>query len=396
MLLEENWGMKAVRQSIRVFLGMGSALFLGFLFVMKDLPKMDVLSSIGDFLGKETSLCWQNGQEGQEILAELLGGQQYFTSFQEDVTKQASLAVLENNQTKVTDQQVPGASEPVLGDVETGQSQSVLQNNSQPILRQKNALVEQLRESADVKFLWKNFYIVDSTTSVKKNMFDVSKLLNQDLTMKKKKGKKQILIYHTHGASEAFQDSRKNVVEDSVVGVGTELTKELEKKGYSVIHDTKSYDRIDGKIDRSLAYNESLEGIQKIRSENPDIQVLIDLHRDSVGKGKHTYTTIQGKKCAIVMFFNGLSRNRSGAISYLYNPNLQGNLAFSLQLKCKAMEYYDGFTKPIYLKGYRYNLHLEPRSLLIELGNENNTVEEAKNAAAPLADVLDKVLSGVG
>lgn len=357
---------------------------------------MDALSSIGDFLGKETSLCWQNGQEGQEILAELLGGQQYFTSFQEDVTKQASLAVLENNQTKVTDQQVPGASEPVLGDVETGQSQSVLQNNSQPILRQKNALVEQLRESADVKFLWKNFYIVDSTTSVKKNMFDVSRLLNQDLTMKKKKGKKQILIYHTHGASEAFQDSRKNVVEDSVVGVGTELTKELEKKGYSVIHDTKSYDRIDGKIDRSLAYNESLEGIQKIRSENPDIQVLIDLHRDSVGKGKHTYTTIQGKKCAIVMFFNGLSRNRSGAISYLYNPNLQGNLAFSLQLKCKAMEYYDGFTKPIYLKGYRYNLHLEPRSLLIELGNENNTVEEAKNAAAPLADVLDKVLSGVG
>ena len=123
------------------------------------------------------------------------------------------------------------------------------------------------------------------------------------------------------------------------------------------------------------------------------IKVLIDLHRDSVGKGKHTYTTIQGKKTAIVMFFNGMSRTKSGAIPYLYNPNLQGNLAFSLQMKCTAMEYYDGFTKPIYLKGYRYNLHLEPRSLLIELGNENNTVEEAKNAAAPLADVLDKVLS---
>lgn len=396
MLLEENWGMKAVRQSIRVILGIGSALLLGFLFVMKDFPRMDTLRSVGEFLGKETCLCLQNGQEGKEILAELLGGQQYFTSFQDDVTRQESLAVFENNQTKVTDQQVPGASEPMLGDVETGQSQSVLQNNSQPILRQKNALVEQLKESGDVKFLWKNFYIVDSTTSVKKNMFDVPNLLNQDLTMKKKKGKKQILIYHTHGASEAFQDSRKNVVEDSVVGVGTELTKELEKRGYAVYHDTKAYDRIGGKIDRSLAYNESLEGMQKIRSENPDIKVLIDLHRDSVGKGKHTYTTIQGKKCAIVMFFNGLSRNRSGAIPYLYNPNLLGNLAFSLQLKCKAMEYYDGFTKPIYLKGYRYNLHLEPRSLLIELGNENNTVEEAKNAAAPLADVLDKVLSGVG
>ena len=133
---------------------------------------------------------------------------------------------------------------------------------------------------------------------------------------------------------------------------------------------------------------------EKIRKENPDIKVMIDLHRDAVGKGKHTYTTINGKKCAIVMFFNGMSRNKTGQIEYLTNPNLQGNLAFSLQLKCKAMEYFDGFTKPIYLKGYRYNLHLEKRSLLIELGNENNTIGEAKNAAAPIADILDKVLSG--
>ena len=115
-----------------------------------------------------------------------------------------------------------------------------------------------------------------------------------------------------------------------------------------------------------------------------------------MGKGKHTYTTINGKKSAIVMFFNGMSRTKSGPIAYLQNPNLKGNLAFSLQLKCKAMEYYDEFTKPIYLKGYRYNLHLKERSLLIELGNENNTVEEAKNAAAPLADILHKVLSGQG
>ena len=229
-----------------------------------------------------------------------------------------------------------------------------------------------------------------------KDIFDVKKLLEMNLTMKKKKGKKQILIYHTHGASEKFSDSRSGKIEDSIVGVGSELAKELEKRGYGVYHDRKRYDLINGKLERSIAYNKALEGIEADRRKNPELEVLIDLHRDSVGKGKHTYTTIFGKKTAIVMFFNGMSRTKSGAISYLYNPNLQGNLAFSLQLKCKAMEYYDGFTKPIYLKGYRYNLHLARRSLLIELGNENNTVEEAKNAAAPLADVLDKVLSGQG
>ncbi len=214
--------------------------------------------------------------------------------------------------------------------------------------------------------------------------------------MSKKKGKKQILIYHTHGASEYFKDSRNGVIEDSVVGVGDALTRELEKLGYGVYHDRTQYDRVNGGIDRSFAYNQSLDGITKIKQKYPDIEVMIDLHRDSVGKGKHTYTTIQGRKTAIVMFFNGMSRTKSGPIAYLKNPNLKGNLAFSLQMKCKAMEYYDGFTKPIYLKGYRYNLHLLSKSLLIELGNENNTVEEAKNAAMPLADVLGKVLSGEG
>ncbi|MBO5487905.1 MAG: stage II sporulation protein P, partial [Eubacterium sp.] len=258
----------------------------------------------------------------------------------------------------------------------------------------QNQYVKQLKQNPDVKFLWEKFYIIDSTTSVTKNLFPVKELLEENLSLPVKKGKKQILIYHTHGASEKFADSTKNE-EDSIVGVGTVLAQELEKKGYGVYHDRTKYDWIDGSLNRSLAYNEALKGIEKIRAQYKDIHVMIDLHRDSIGKGRHTYATIGGKKTAIVMFFNGMSRTKNGPIEYLQNNNLQGNLAFSLQLKCKAMECYDGFTKPIYLKGYRYNLHLEKRSLLIELGNENNTVEEAKNAAKPLADVIYRVLANV-
>lgn len=256
------------------------------------------------------------------------------------------------------------------------------------------AYVNKLRENKDVNYLWNHFYIIDSTTSVTKNLFPVEEMLNRNMTLKQKEGKKQILIYHTHGASERFQDSRKDKDADSIVGVGNVLAKELEKNGYQVYHDTSKYDLINGTIDRSKAYNASLDGIQKIMGENPDIQVTIDLHRDSVGKNKHTYTMIDGKKTAIVMFFNGMSRSKSGKIEYLYNPNLEANLSFSLQLKCHAMETYEGFTKPIYLKGYRYNLHVAERALLVELGNENNTVEEAKNAAAPLAKVIADVLKG--
>lgn len=256
------------------------------------------------------------------------------------------------------------------------------------------AYVTRLRENLDVKYLWNHFYIVDSTTSVTRKLFPVENMLKRNMRLGQENGKKQVLIYHTHGASEAFKNSKKGREEDSIVGVGSALAEEIEKNGYGVYHDKTKYDWINGSIDRSRAYNASLDGVTKILKENPDIQVIIDLHRDSVGKNKQTYTMIDGRKTAIIMFFNGMSRSRSKKIDYLHNPNLEANLSFSLQLKCRAMELYEGFTKPIYLKGYRYNLHLKERSLLIELGNENNTVEEAKNAAIPLAKVIADVLKG--
>lgn len=96
---------------------------------------------------------------------------------------------------------------------------------------------------------------------------------------------------------------------------------------------------------------------------------------------------------ASIMFFNGLSRTTAnGDIGYLYNPYIQDNLAFSLQMQITAEEYYPGFSRAIYLKGYRYNMHYCPKTLLVEVGAQTNTVEEAMNAMEPLADILAKVL----
>ena len=93
------------------------------------------------------------------------------------------------------------------------------------------------------------------------------------------------------------------------------------------------------------------------------------------------------------MFFNGLSRTTSqGNLSYLPNPYIEDNLAFSFQMQLAAAEYYPGFTRRIYLKGYRYNMHLCPKSMLIEVGAQTNSFEEAKNAMEPLAILLAKVL----
>ena len=128
--------------------------------------------------------------------------------------------------------------------------------------------------------------------------------------------------------------------------------------------------------------------------ENPQIQVILDIHRDGVSENTRLVTEVNGKPTARIMFFNGLSRTPQGAIEYLPNPYLNENLAFSFQMQLKAAQDYPGYTRKIYLKGLRYNLHLRPRSSLIEVGAQTNTFEEAKNAMEPLAEILEDVLTG--
>ena len=91
-----------------------------------------------------------------------------------------------------------------------------------------------------------------------------------------------------------------------------------EQYGYHVIHDTQTFDIIDGEIDRSKAYNTAREGLLQILEENPSIEVIIDPHRDGVSEDKHLVTDINGKPTAQIMYFNGLSyTNESGAPDYL-------------------------------------------------------------------------------
>ena len=269
-------------------------------------------------------------------------------------------------------------------------------NNLDDLKKSEKKLAAKIRNGVDTRYLLEKLYIVDSTTSVKKSMFPVKKLLSEDMSLAKspdgKDGKPQILVYHTHAVSEGFADG-KTGKNHKIAEVGEELCKVLRKKGYSVLHDTSDYDMVNGKLDRSKAYAKALTNLKRILEANPSIQVIIDLHRDGIGSNDKALTNINGRKTARIMFFNGLSRNSKKEIKYLKNDNLFGNLSFSLKLKLKAMELYPGFTKPVYLKGYRYNLHLKKRSMLVELGNQNNTFEEALNATKPLADIIDGVLS---
>ena len=243
----------------------------------------------------------------------------------------------------------------------------------------------------DFDYLIQNFYQVDNTTTIGSAQLNADALLGKDVRLSHDASTPQILIYHTH-SQEGYADSVPGDASMTVVGVGDYLTELLTQKyGFSVIHHTGQYDV----GDRDHAYAKAGPALEQILAENQSIEVVIDLHRDGVGNNTRLVTEQNGVQMAQVMFFNGLSRTtKTGDIEYLYNPYIADNLAVSFQMQLKAAEYYPGFTRRIYLKGYRYNMHYCPKTLLIEVGAQTNTLEEAKNAMVPLADLLNKVLTG--
>lgn len=248
---------------------------------------------------------------------------------------------------------------------------------------------------ADPDYFKGEFFIEDKNVSIKKNLLDAARFLEKDMTLKQDASAPQILIYHSH-SQEAFIDSREGKVEDTIVGVGDYLKSILEEKyGYHVLHVKEEFDMAGGVEDRSLAYDYARDYLEPFLEENPSIEVIIDLHRDGVSEERHLVTEIDGKPTAQIMFFNGVSRTVSqGDVSYLPNPYIEDNLAFSFQLEYQSALYYPDFYRGIYLAGLRYNLHLRPKSILLEAGAQTNTVQEVKNAMEPFADILNRVLKG--
>lgn len=244
------------------------------------------------------------------------------------------------------------------------------------------------------EYLVGNFYTIDGNTMADGELLNAEKLMGKDLKIDRSKGGPKVLIYHTH-SQEAFADSTEGDTSTTIMGMGAYLSDLLNNTyGIETLHHEGVYDLVDGKLDRSMAYQLAEPQIQNILAENPSIEVVIDLHRDGVAEGTHLVTEINGRPTAQIMFFNGLSRTKAnGNISYLANPYIEDNLAFSLQMQIAAANKYPGFTRHIYLRAYRYNMHLKPKTLLIEAGAQTNTVEEMRNAMEVLADTLDHVLA---
>ncbi len=244
----------------------------------------------------------------------------------------------------------------------------------------------------DFTYLLGNFYTVDKTTNIDATQLAADQMLEKDmhLDLQAKESGPKILIYHTH-SQEGYVDSIPGDEMTTVVGVGARLTELLTEAGYEVLHHRGRYDV----ENRDYAYANAEPALESILTEYPGIEIIIDIHRDGVAENRRLVTEVDGKQMAQFMLFNGLSRTtKLGNIEYLPNPYIEDNLAFAFQLQLKSAEYYPNLARKIYLKGYRYNMHYRPRSLLVEVGAQTNTLEEALNTMEPLSNIIDMVLSG--
>ena len=209
---------------------------------------------------------------------------------------------------------------------------------------------------------------------------NAEELLSQGCPITLEAGVPQILIIHTH-SSEAYSPAGLDKYEDlgtnrtldtnyNVIRIGNELTEIFQSYGLNVIHDTGVYDY----PSYTGSYNRSCEAIEKYLAENPSIQIVIDLHRDALCSDEITYKTQadeDGVCASQIMILVG--SDASG----LEHPDWQQNLRPALYLQNAVYSKYPSLMRPVQLVSYRYNQHLTHGSMILEVGSNGNTLQEA-------------------
>lgn len=206
-----------------------------------------------------------------------------------------------------------------------------------------------------------------------------------------------VLIVHTH-TSEAYTQTagwfytetdplRTSDPDQSVVRVGAEIADILEQNGIGVIHDTSMNDY----PDYNGAYNRTLQKTQNWLNQYPSIQVVLDIHRDALENAdgtplRSTAVLPDGTTSAKLMLVVGTDQ---GGLSH---PQWQSNLSWALKMQALLERSAPGICRNLDLRTERFNQHLSPQAMLVEVGSTGNTLPEALEAAQVFATALVQLL----
>ncbi len=198
-----------------------------------------------------------------------------------------------------------------------------------------------------------------------------------------------VLIYHTH-TTECYAEVAGGYSDDGdvgVIGVGEEMKKVFEAAGLKTIHLTDNF--MEGGPFKK-AYTRSLAGVEAVLKKYPTIQIVLDIHRDSITEGDTEYcpmSVIDGKEYAQIMVISGTDDLG------LSHAGWKKNLGFALRLVKTLQEDYAGLSRPLNLNANRYNTHTTPYALLIEVGGGANTADQAKRSGRAVAESICKIVN---
>lgn len=206
----------------------------------------------------------------------------------------------------------------------------------------------------------------------------------------------RVLIYHTHSsemylgpqATSRSRDthyvfsSNNDSTITGVMEVGNHLANALRQQGISVLHETKIHDW----PSLSGSYVNSERTIAETVKKNPNIEMVFDVHRDA--GVPNPVVNIGGRRVAQVLLVVGTAQDIPQT-----HPNWRQNLEFAQQFYAISERMYPGLMRPMQVRrDARYNQHLHQKSIILEIGTVENTIEEALLAAELIATVVAEML----
>ncbi len=193
-------------------------------------------------------------------------------------------------------------------------------------------------------------------------------------------------IYHTHTAESFIPNSgvahRPGGQLGDIVDVGKALAQKLESAEIKVIHSPAIHDY----PSFMKAYGPSEVTAQKMVTDNPSLQMIFDIHRDAE-KRENVTAIVNGIQVARIAMVVATGQQD------LPQPHWQQNHAFAKLIEAKLNAKYPGLCRGIQLVEWRYNQHLHPRALLLEVGSQESSKEEAIQSMGLLADILAEILA---
>lgn len=209
------------------------------------------------------------------------------------------------------------------------------------------------------------------------------------------KNSPRVLVYHTH-SNESFLPKSDFYDEDypirsadcskNMIAVGDALCETLAKNGVTVIHECKQHDypMFTG------AYYRSAETVSALLEKYPDIDIVIDLHRDGIVQNDGSLSApvceVNGKTAAQFMIISCCENE------YFDMPDYIENFKLACLLQNTAEEMYPNLARPVLFDYRNYNQSLSKGALLIEVGSHGNSLDEAVYTGELLGNVIAKAL----